>query len=135
MIVPMTLTATPTPNTRQHAIAHAHHSFDSGEFRATLAKRVAVPTESQNPAQVATGLDDQPRFGQLRRSVSTASHRPTSDRLLAPSNSESATTHDADSPSCRVAMIFAVWAVAVAANGVDKPIVTGFLLSQITFKK
>lgn len=36
-------------NTRDAAIAHARNSFDSGEFRALIARRVAVPTESQNP--------------------------------------------------------------------------------------
>jgi acetylornithine deacetylase/succinyl-diaminopimelate desuccinylase-like protein len=35
--------------TRDAAIAQARDSFDSGEFRRTLARRVAIPTESQNP--------------------------------------------------------------------------------------
>ncbi|HEX7890789.1 MAG TPA: M20 family metallopeptidase [Ramlibacter sp.] len=35
--------------TRDAAIARARSSFDAGEFRETLARRVAVPTESQNP--------------------------------------------------------------------------------------
>jgi acetylornithine deacetylase/succinyl-diaminopimelate desuccinylase-like protein len=35
--------------TRDAAIARARSSFDNGEFRQTLARRVAVPTESQNP--------------------------------------------------------------------------------------
>ncbi|WP_353151846.1 M20 family metallopeptidase [Pollutimonas bauzanensis] len=35
--------------TRTHAIEHAHKHFDSGQFRATLARRIAIPTESQNP--------------------------------------------------------------------------------------
>ena len=38
-----------SPATRAAAIAHAHHHFDSGAFREVLARRVAVPTESQNP--------------------------------------------------------------------------------------
>jgi acetylornithine deacetylase/succinyl-diaminopimelate desuccinylase-like protein len=35
--------------TRDAAIAGAQQSFDSGQFRETLARRVAMPTESQNP--------------------------------------------------------------------------------------
>ena len=34
---------------REDAIRLAHRQFDSGEFRRTLARRIAVPTESQNP--------------------------------------------------------------------------------------
>src|SRR6476620_12332881 len=35
--------------TRAAAIARAQRYFDSGEFKADLARRVAIPTESQNP--------------------------------------------------------------------------------------
>jgi acetylornithine deacetylase/succinyl-diaminopimelate desuccinylase-like protein len=35
--------------TRDDAIHRAEQSFDSGDFRRTLARRVAMPTESQNP--------------------------------------------------------------------------------------
>ena len=35
--------------TREQAIAQAHAHFDSGAFQQTLARRVAMPTESQNP--------------------------------------------------------------------------------------
>jgi acetylornithine deacetylase/succinyl-diaminopimelate desuccinylase-like protein len=35
--------------TREAAIAQAQQGFDSGQFRETLARRVAIPTESQNP--------------------------------------------------------------------------------------
>ncbi|MDS1141401.1 M20 family metallopeptidase [Pusillimonas sp. SM2304] len=35
--------------TREQALSRAAASFDSGEFKATLARRVAIPTESQNP--------------------------------------------------------------------------------------
>lgn len=35
--------------TRDAAIAHAEKYFDSGAFKADLARRVAIPTESQNP--------------------------------------------------------------------------------------
>ncbi|MEF2553484.1 M20 family metallopeptidase [Aurantimonas sp. A2-1-M11] len=34
---------------REAAVTRAQASFDSGEFRETLARRVAMPTESQNP--------------------------------------------------------------------------------------
>ncbi len=39
--------------TRSAAIALAHAQFDSGEFRQTLARRIAMPTESQNPERSA----------------------------------------------------------------------------------
>ena len=39
--------------TRDAAIARARSSFDSGEFRQMLARRVGVPTESQNPERGA----------------------------------------------------------------------------------
>ncbi len=79
MIAPMTLIATPTSATRQHAIAQAHDCFDSGEFRATLARRVAVPTESQNPARaeaLAAYLHDeiQPAFEAMGFSCQTLTH-------------------------------------------------------------
>ena len=35
--------------TRQAAIAAAEKYFDSGAFHADLGRRVAIPTESQNP--------------------------------------------------------------------------------------
>jgi len=35
--------------TRDQAIDRAHESFDSGDFFSTIARRVAIPTESQNP--------------------------------------------------------------------------------------
>ncbi len=34
---------------RQGAIARAERHFDSGAFKADLARRVAIPSESQNP--------------------------------------------------------------------------------------
>jgi len=39
--------------TRTEALALAQKQFDSGEFRQTLARRIAVPTESQNPERGA----------------------------------------------------------------------------------
>jgi acetylornithine deacetylase/succinyl-diaminopimelate desuccinylase-like protein len=35
--------------TRTAVIARAEHNFDSGEFKAILSRRIAIPTESQNP--------------------------------------------------------------------------------------
>jgi acetylornithine deacetylase/succinyl-diaminopimelate desuccinylase-like protein len=39
--------------TRAAAIAHAENYFDTGAFKVDLARRVAIPTESQNPERVA----------------------------------------------------------------------------------
>jgi acetylornithine deacetylase/succinyl-diaminopimelate desuccinylase-like protein len=52
---------------RSAAIARAQRHFDSGEFRETLARRIAIPTESQNPERlpVLTGYlanEIQPAF-------------------------------------------------------------------------
>ncbi|MBI3376042.1 MAG: M20 family metallopeptidase [Betaproteobacteria bacterium] len=47
--------------TRQAAIANAERYFDGGGFRAELARRVAIPTESQNPE----------RAGELERYLSS----------------------------------------------------------------
>lgn len=43
--------------TREAAIARAHAHFDSGEFRELLARRIAIPTESQNPERAQTLAD------------------------------------------------------------------------------
>lgn len=43
--------------TRAHAIAQAEQCFDSGAFRALLARRLALPTESQNPERAAVLAD------------------------------------------------------------------------------
>jgi acetylornithine deacetylase/succinyl-diaminopimelate desuccinylase-like protein len=55
---------------RERAIAHAERYFDEGGFFADLARRVAIPTESQNPergADLARYLSDemQPSFEKL----------------------------------------------------------------------
>ncbi len=42
---------------RSEAISQARSQFDSGEFRQTLARRVALPTESQNPARAEVLTD------------------------------------------------------------------------------
>jgi acetylornithine deacetylase/succinyl-diaminopimelate desuccinylase-like protein len=41
------------PMTRTDALAVAERQFDSGAFMRTLARRIAVPTESQNPERAA----------------------------------------------------------------------------------
>lgn len=43
--------------TRAHAIAQAEQCFDSGAFRALLARRLTMPTESQNPERAAVLAD------------------------------------------------------------------------------
>jgi acetylornithine deacetylase/succinyl-diaminopimelate desuccinylase-like protein len=42
---------------RPEAISHAEQHFDSGEFKRTLARRIAVPTESQNDARGQALID------------------------------------------------------------------------------
>lgn len=47
---------------REQALQHAAQCFDSGEFQQLLARRIAIPTESQNPeraAELARYLDDE----------------------------------------------------------------------------
>src|SRR5690606_16771107 len=39
--------------TRSNAIDRAQRCFDSGEFKATLARRIGIPTESQNPQRAS----------------------------------------------------------------------------------
>ncbi len=41
--------STVAPHSREAAVAAAHRHFDSRAFHADLARRVAIPTESQNP--------------------------------------------------------------------------------------
>ncbi|MDR3453118.1 MAG: M20 family metallopeptidase [Rhodoferax sp.] len=43
--------------TRTQAVAQAQQQFDSGAFRQTLARRIAIPTESQNPERGAVLAD------------------------------------------------------------------------------
>jgi len=55
---------------RDRAIAHAERYFDEGGFFADLARRVAIPTESQNPDRVADlarylSAEMQPSFERL----------------------------------------------------------------------
>ena len=50
--------------TRSTAITHSQQQFDSGDFRQLLARRIAMPTESQNPDRapvLAAYLDDELR--------------------------------------------------------------------------
>src|SRR5258708_36753910 len=56
--------------TRADAIARAHQHFQSGEFLAELGRRVAYPTESQNPERrdalrAYLVREMQPAFSQL----------------------------------------------------------------------
>ena len=65
--------------TRTSAITRAQTQFDSGEFRAMLARRIAIPTESQNPergAELAQYLDDelQPAFEAMGFECRTLTH-------------------------------------------------------------
>jgi hypothetical protein len=55
---------------RDAAIARAHALFDSGAFKEELTRRVAIPTESQNPQrapELARYLDEEmaPAFARL----------------------------------------------------------------------
>ncbi|KAG0773875.1 hypothetical protein G6F22_014516 [Rhizopus arrhizus] len=69
----------PTIMTREQAIAQAEHCFDSGAFRSLLARRLALPTESQNPER-ATVLADyleseiRPAFEALGFACRTLTH-------------------------------------------------------------
>jgi acetylornithine deacetylase/succinyl-diaminopimelate desuccinylase-like protein len=65
--------------TRQAAIAEAERYFDEGRFRADLARRVAIPTESQNPErapELARYLADEmaPSFEALGFACRTLEH-------------------------------------------------------------
>ena len=65
--------------TRTAAIHRAEQQFDSGAFRATLARRIAIPTESQNPergAALAQYLDAelQPTFEAMGFECRTLTH-------------------------------------------------------------
>jgi acetylornithine deacetylase/succinyl-diaminopimelate desuccinylase-like protein len=65
--------------TRQAAIDRATTSFDDGTFRADLARRVAIPSESQNPERAAdleTYLETEmkPAFAALGFSTTTLHH-------------------------------------------------------------
>ncbi|MGY6269314.1 M20 family metallopeptidase [Achromobacter denitrificans] len=65
--------------TRAHAIAQAEQCFDSGAFRALLARRLAMPTESQNPERAAVLADYleaeiRPAFEALGFSCRTLTH-------------------------------------------------------------
>lgn len=66
-------------STREAAIAAAREHFDSGAFRKTLARRIAVPTESQNPqrgTELAAYLKDEiaPAFEAMGFTTQTLTH-------------------------------------------------------------
>jgi len=65
--------------TRAQAIAHAERHFDSGDFKDVLARRVALPTESQNPERahaLAEYLDGEmrPAFEAMGFACDTLTH-------------------------------------------------------------
>ncbi len=65
--------------TRAAAITRAEKQFDSGAFRETIARRIAIPTESQNPeraAVLAQYLSDemQPAFEAMGFTCRTLTH-------------------------------------------------------------
>ena len=65
--------------TRTAALTRAEQKFDSGEFRAILARRIAIPTESQNPERgpvLATYLhaELQPAFEAMGFACRTLTH-------------------------------------------------------------
>lgn len=71
--------------TRQQAISSAHALFDSGAFQSLLARRIAVPTESQNPErgpELAGYLQDEigPALASMGFSCSILTH----EKALAP---------------------------------------------------
>src|SRR5690606_23179815 len=64
---------------REQAIANAEQCFDSGDFRAVLARRISIPTESQNPDRadaLATYLatEMQPAFEAMGFRCETLTH-------------------------------------------------------------
>jgi len=64
---------------RENALRRALDEFDSGRFKATLAKRIAIPTESQNPdrrADLAAYLHDNllPAFKAMGFETRVAEH-------------------------------------------------------------
>ena len=65
--------------TRTAAIVRAEQNFDSGEFKAILARRIAIPTESQNPERAADlahylGSEMQPAFEAMGFECHTLTH-------------------------------------------------------------
>ncbi|MFP5406364.1 MAG: M20/M25/M40 family metallo-hydrolase, partial [Gammaproteobacteria bacterium] len=65
--------------TRTAAITRAESQFDSGAFRETLARRIAVPTESQNPERAGVleqylHTEMQPAFEAMGFSCRTLTH-------------------------------------------------------------
>lgn len=70
---------------RTQAIANAEHCFDSGAFRSVIARRVAIPTESQNPERADMlarylAAEMQPAFEAMGFTCETLTH----DKARAP---------------------------------------------------
>ena len=101
---------------RPGAIARAEHHFDTGGFRADLARRVAIPTESQNPdraAELARYIDAemQPALEALGFCCRASTTPRPGCRSCSPSASRT--------PRCRPcsAMAMATSSAAWTANG------------------
>ena len=65
--------------TRTAAISRAEKNFDSGEFKAVLTRRIAIPTESQNPERAPElarylGSEMQPAFEAMGFECRTLTH-------------------------------------------------------------
>ena len=65
--------------TRTAAITRSERQFDSGEFKAVLARRIAIPTESQNPERGPElarylGAELQPAFESMGFECRTLTH-------------------------------------------------------------
>ena len=83
--------------TRAAAIARATDYFDTGAFKADLARRVAIPTESQNPerkAELARYLDAEiaPALTALGFSCRTLTHPKAKGPFLFAERREGAAT-------------------------------------------
>ncbi len=79
--------------TRETAIANAERYFDSGEFKRDLARRVAIPTESQNPERgeaMVRYIEEEmkPAFEALGFSCQVLTHPRAKGPFLSPSASK-----------------------------------------------
>ena len=95
--------------TRAQAIAQAERCFDSGAFRALLARRLAMPTESQNPERAAILADYleteiRPAFEALGFACRTLTH----PKALAPFRNTPSASRTRPCPRC--------WATATATS-------------------
>src|SRR5271165_1302536 len=75
------------PMTRSQAIAHAEEQFDSGAFRKALARRIAIPTDSQDETRLgdlARYLDEEliPEFEAMGFETRVLSHKKSRGPFL-----------------------------------------------------